>query len=321
MRVGGGSLAEFDALREAYGGLFRFDTVDRADRRDFVYAGRFHNLGNLSLATIEVSSWVCERDESIMARRNSDRLCLAYFPDGRHRVNADGLAPELDAGDILVTSADRALWMASTGHSKCSLTIDRALVEPLVGDIEACHGQVLRAGTPMNGLVASHMTALTRQAGAFSASEVPLVARATAALIAAGLGPSADGREIAARGVSAAMLRKVRLAIDRDLADPALSPDVVARRCGMSRAALYRLAEPLGGVSRYIHERRLARAHREITDLVHSRERIGTIASRWGFDDLAVFSRAFRARYGRTPSEARHEALGGATDRSDSRPS
>jgi len=61
---------------------------------------------------------------------------------------------------VAVTSADRELWMASSGHRKYSLAIHRALVEPIIGDIDACHSQVLRAGTPINALMASHMTAL-----------------------------------------------------------------------------------------------------------------------------------------------------------------
>jgi AraC-like DNA-binding protein len=50
---------------------------------------------------------------------------------------------------------------------------------------------------------------------------------------------------------------------------------------------------------------RLARAHRMLTSPRHAGETISVIAFAVGFADLSHFNRAFRRRYGCTPSDVR----------------
>ena len=86
-----------------------------------------------------------------------------------------------------------------------------------------------------------------------------------------------------------------------------LDPDFVADGVGMSRAQLYRLFAPVGGISDFIREQRLRRC---LADLLSQEHRqIGEIAHRWGFRGSISFTRAFKQRFGRTPSEARAAAL------------
>ena len=51
---------------------------------------------------------------------------------------------------------------------------------------------------------------------------------------------------------------------------------------------------------------RLDRALRMLRDPRHAARRIGDIAYDAGFGDLSYFNRAFRRRYGATPSEMRN---------------
>ena len=74
----------------------------------------------------------------------------------------------------------------------------------------------------------------------------------------------------------------------------------------MSRASLYRLFEPVGGVACYIRTRRLARARQELTMPGLQDRRIGTVAYRAGFQNILAFNRAFREAYGETPRDARN---------------
>ena len=72
-----------------------------------------------------------------------------------------------------------------------------------------------------------------------------------------------------------------------------------------SRASLYRLFEPVGGVACYIRSRRLVRARNELTAPGLQDRRIGPIAYRAGFQSIAAFNRAFRQAYGETPRSIR----------------
>ena len=90
-----------------------------------------------------------------------------------------------------------------------------------------------------------------------------------------------------------------------NLHDFDLGPDFMCRKLGVSRSVLYRAFEATGGVTEYILRRRLAGAYRLIVDPAHPHERVGVLAARCGFSNVAVFNRAFRHAYGMPPTELR----------------
>jgi AraC-like DNA-binding protein len=103
----------------------------------------------------------------------------------------------------------------------------------------------------------------------------------------------------------------IRRYIDRNLTAPELGVDMIARNFGLSRASLYRLFEPIGGVSGYIRRQRLNRAYQAITTAEKADHRIGPMAYRLGFKNINSFNRSFRETYGKNPGEARQAARQG----------
>ena len=72
---------------------------------------------------------------------------------------------------------------------------------------------------------------------------------------------------------------------------------------------LHKLFESEGiTYSEFVLGQRLARAHCLLTNPLHSRRAISTIAFELGFNDLSYFNRTFRRRYNATPSEIRDGA-------------
>ncbi|MFI6624673.1 helix-turn-helix domain-containing protein [Streptomyces sp. NPDC050528] len=97
--------------------------------------------------------------------------------------------------------------------------------------------------------------------------------------------------------------------IDRHLYDPCLGAAQVAGVMGISVRHLGRIFESTGtSPARHIVERRLLRAHQELTEPGARETRIADVAHRWGFSSQAHFARLFRSRFGLTPSDARAEA-------------
>lgn len=89
--------------------------------------------------------------------------------------------------------------------------------------------------------------------------------------------------------------------IERHLESPTLSTQTILQRFGVSRASLYRMFEPHGGVRNYISDRRLFRAVFEISVNPLKRGQIYRAAERWGFSSAANFSRSVRREFGTTP--------------------
>jgi AraC-like DNA-binding protein len=102
------------------------------------------------------------------------------------------------------------------------------------------------------------------------------------------------------------LVHNVRTHIDRNLANPSLSPESIARAHRISVRYLHRLFEGEGvTVGRLIQQRRLEECGRELARRGRVIPTVSAVAQRWGFVNPAHFSRAFRAAYGLSPREWR----------------
>jgi AraC-like DNA-binding protein len=103
-----------------------------------------------------------------------------------------------------------------------------------------------------------------------------------------------------------ALLASVQAFIDQRLADPELSPDMIAAANHISRRYLYKLFETQQAtVAGWIRQRRLERCRRDLLDPTLADRSVSAIAARWGLVDAAHFSRLFAAAYGLPPAEYR----------------
>ena len=96
--------------------------------------------------------------------------------------------------------------------------------------------------------------------------------------------------------------------IETNLGDMELSPNSILRAFGLSRASLFRMFEPDGGVRTYIRNRRLSRALIDIAHNPTERGEVRKAADRWGFSSPPNFNRSVRTEFGQTPSRLfRHD--------------
>lgn len=102
----------------------------------------------------------------------------------------------------------------------------------------------------------------------------------------------------------ARLLLRVDAHIAARLDDVDLGPQSIAAGLGISVRSLHLLYSRRGTtVSRRILERRLERCRRDL--VIEPHMSITEIAFRWGFNDMAHFSRAFRRQHGETASAYR----------------
>ena len=77
----------------------------------------------------------------------------------------------------------------------------------------------------------------------------------------------------------------------------------LSHRFNISRASVYRLFEPHGGVRAYLNRVRLERAYADLRQADPEYLKVADIAAAWQFDDASGFSRKFRQQFGLRPSE------------------
>lgn len=106
-----------------------------------------------------------------------------------------------------------------------------------------------------------------------------------------------------------ALRERIKQHVAQHLADPGLTVDAMARALGVSRRQLYNaFAEEPDGVAGYILARRLEACRQAFVDRASSHRSITDIALGHGFQNMAHFSRVFRAHLGMPPSDYRRAA-------------
>ncbi len=108
------------------------------------------------------------------------------------------------------------------------------------------------------------------------------------------------------RGISAARLQAIKTDILKNLGSRDLSLSALAARHRVTPRYVQRLFEREGiSLTNFILGERLARVHLLLRDPRHAQRTISDIAFEVGFGDLSYFNRAFRRRFGMTPSDLR----------------
>ncbi|MFJ8387725.1 helix-turn-helix domain-containing protein [Streptomyces sp. NPDC094438] len=117
-------------------------------------------------------------------------------------------------------------------------------------------------------------------------------------------------REVPAQIRAHTLLRQINAFIEHNLCDPELTPDAIADRHHISLRSLYTLFQDQEeSVAALIRRRRLEQCRIDLARPELRDQLVLTIAARWGFTSATAFSRTFRAAYGTTPSDYRHQAL------------
>jgi AraC-like DNA-binding protein len=233
--------------------------------------------------------------------RRSRKIRLDMLDNVMLRVDVEPTGPRLKVIDFGQELDD----YAPISQHNVSVILSRDTAREIIGDPSRHHGFVAPdAGTE---LLANFMAMLPRYAPHLRQSQADGMATTLFGLIGVALGATSGHRETGRPAAALATLQRAQAIIRASLLEPDLSPDFVARRAGISRSALYRLFEPIGGVALYIRDRRLDHACRLIGDRTETRL-IATIADMMGFGSEAHFSRAFRQRFGHSPSEVRSMA-------------
>lgn len=104
----------------------------------------------------------------------------------------------------------------------------------------------------------------------------------------------------------ASLRERIKTLVERRLGDPWLNVEAIAVALNCSRRQLYKaFGDEPDGVAGYVLARRLEVCRRDLADPAQHARSITEIALDRGFNHPAHFSRAFKTRFGITPSEAR----------------
>ncbi|UJB44563.1 helix-turn-helix domain-containing protein [Streptomyces sp. A1-5] len=286
---------------------------DHAD--DFRASQRVLDLGTVTVWSATFQPLVFRRTPKLIRQSDPEAYHLSLVVRGsgagvwRHRET------QYKPYDVFINSSSLPNDVHSSGApvTTVALEIPKALVS-LPRDM--AHRIV---GTPVSGregmgaLLAGFLTQLTDDTASYQPTDgsrlgavlADLTTALFAHLLEAGdcLPPETHRRTLTLR---------IQAFIREHLHDPHLTPASIAAAHHISTSYLHRLFQDEDAtVAACIRHQRLKAARRDLTDPALHAIPIHAIATRWGYPRATDFSRAYRAAYGTTPKDHRHQAIHG----------
>ena len=296
------------AFREVLGGaILRYDCEPLPDT-PFDADLRFQPLPGLLMMSGRAHGSRNRRTRETLAVDASDDLGLVVNLSGPLRVTHGHQEFVLGDGEATLASLDE---VCSYTHRPpggiLALRVPRKQFAPLVSGVDDRRWRPIPKDTPALRLLTGYIK-LAQDGQQVTGPELQhLVANHVRDLMALVVGATRDAAQTAeGRGLRAARLHAIKQDIARMVDQPDLSVTTIAARHGCTPRFVQRLFEAEGTTfTDYVLTQRLARAHCMLTDPRRARDKISSIALDAGFADLSYFNRAFRHRYGDTPSGIR----------------
>lgn len=243
-----------------------------------------------------------------------DSFSLLVSMRGRFHYAARGRESAIDIGEaVLINHGVEGVMQALDHGSTLTLLVERSAMLALVPGADDITGRQLPRTNPALGLLAGYLRS-AQSLRPHTASDLPgLMGGHLLELIAHAIAVS-DGREASRenQSVRAARLASVLADVERDACDVGFTLRTIAERHHVTPRYIQILLEPTGmSFTQHVVERRLQRAMTLLTDPLRAHLRVTDIALEAGFGDLPYFNRAFRRRFGDTPTGVRSMAITG----------
>ncbi|MBD3788072.1 MAG: helix-turn-helix domain-containing protein, partial [Sphingomonadales bacterium] len=253
-------------------------------------------VGAVSLSRLETDALAYERGPGQIARQGEEEFLITIPRLAPVEFTQLGREVSCAPGAFLVERGNEPYRFSYGAPNALGLLkVSRALLAERIRQPDRFCAQQFDARGGVGALFVTMARAALDED--VTAGAADLVGRQLVELLALALSEQAETEGLSA--VRAAHLRRADAVIRRDLLNPALGPERVARACGISKRYLHEIfAEDGRSVAREIREARLRGAREAVAapgDLS-----LAEIAYRFCFSDQAQFSRLFKQAFGMT---------------------
>jgi len=266
---------------------------------------------NFVLAEVYSDAQLVRHSRSHVARTRQSMFFLHMQLDGESVTRQDGREARLQPGDFTLADNSRPYEIEFNGPNRMFvLSIPVVQMRRHLACAESVVAIPMSACAGLNGLVSNFMRDFWTQCRSdLQPAVAPRVTHAILDLVASAYAAAVQDH---CERSSLATAHRIRIInyIEAHLGDPDLTPLQVAQACRMTTRYLHHLfSEEDETISKYILRRRLEQCSRALSDPAQRNRTVTAVAFDYGFNSPTHFGRVFRARFGTTPRDYRHQTL------------
>ncbi|MFG1807160.1 helix-turn-helix domain-containing protein [Streptomyces sp. NPDC049040] len=307
-------LARFDELQTVSPHSMR---VRSDEALGFRATARELDLRSVNVVELTCTSAVVWRTSKLIRASDPDLYSVVFSRTGGLAVSQLGREAVLGADDFAVYDSSRPfdVRIAADRRSTVTLTrvhVPRALVALPAHKVDQILAVPLSARQGLGTLLTQFFTTLTADTAPYGPADIPRLGNVALELLTSTLAHHVDAVDrVSPEPHGHVLFLRVQKFVRQHLHDPQLTPAVIAAAHHISVSYLHRLFQAHDTtVSAWVRVQRLEHARRELGQPAMRSVPVHRIAARWGFNDHATFTRAFRAAYDIPPKDYRHHALG-----------
>ena len=268
-----------------------------------------------AMAAVSLGIFVDTRSDALgieqtakqIRRQDSGEIAISMVVSGDCYQQQGDTSVEVRPGGIAIVDMNSPYAIgSSSAYRELRVHLPRDIFTAQIGRIETLAGRNYAAGGALQGLFASYFQQFADVLPAMSATEADRGFEGLLYLLQSALAVRAP---VAKNQVEPLALRSLaETYIGRHLHDPDLDPNRIAAALSISRTRLYEAFAGTEGVAATILAARLDAAQRMLA--LPGGAAIGVVLLDCGFRDAPTFNRAFRRRFGMTPTELRTMSQG-----------
>jgi AraC-like DNA-binding protein len=263
-------------------------------------------MGSVSLSRLATEPLQYERRPTHISHTHEEEYLVTVPRLSPVEFRQLGREVRCDPGGFILERGDEPYRFAYGASNELSvLKISKKSLAEKVRDPDRFSARTIDARSGLPALFTSMMHQLhSMPLSAGRAAEV--LGRQMVEVLALALDEGAGDDHQVRTSVRSGHLRRAEQVIRKHLSNPALSPEMVAEACGISKRYLHELfGDTNQTVSQFIRDERLVAA-RDLISMAPSLS-MAEVSYRFGFCDQAQFSRLFKSKFGQTPSDWRRD--------------
>ncbi|MGD1906323.1 MAG: helix-turn-helix transcriptional regulator [Leptolyngbyaceae cyanobacterium] len=294
---------QFEAWRQGASPVFEVSPLK--DPKTYACSSTSYKLDQLTVHHTVFDAMQFSRTPQLISGGWSDCITLQFYCSGQMQgALADGTP--LVMGSDRISIQDFAHAYSGIGGTRSVGQFGMIIPRHLINAHDKIYTHYPMFSWPVNsppGRLLTHaLSALWQALPEASMMDGPVLASGLVGLLNGLLSHQWD--EATHQEMKRATLAAMQGYLNANLHRAELGVESLCQAFYCSRATVYRLFQPLGGVSTYIRDQRLTRCHQELQRCSEATMQTRkAIARRWGFSHWVTFRRHFKQRYGVLPSE------------------